>query len=280
MFVGRRWRSRFARSAAALLAASGIGALVAACGTAGDEIPGTGAPVLLVSAPASLADAIGAVADAFERETGGRILLNAAGSHVLAAQILEGAPVDVFISADVRQMDRVLAAGRIDAASRVNLLSNQLVGVVPVDRKGSVTGPEALARDTVRRIAVGDPEAVPAGVYARRYLDSIGLWEAVADKVAPAGSVRAALRAVESGGVDAGIVYRTDALTSTGVAVAFEVPRADGPSIVYPAALAAGTPNPDAARRFLDFLRGDVAGRLFEAAGFVLLQPAAGNQPS
>ena len=280
MLTGRRWRSSFARPAAALLAAFGVGALAAACGATGDEIPGTGAPVLLVSAPASLSDAIGAVADAFERETGGRILLNAAGSHVLAAQILEGAPVDVFISADVRQMDRVLAAGWIDAASRVDLLSNRLVGVVPVDRKGSITGPEALARDTVRRIALGDPEAVPAGVYARRYLESIGLWEAVADKVAPAGSVRAALRAVESGAVDAGIVYRTDALTSTGVAVAFEVPRADGPSIVYPAALAAGTPNPNVARRFLDYLRGDVAARLFEAAGFVLLEPAAGSKPS
>ena len=267
------------RPAVALLAALGVGAL-SACGAAGDDIPGTGAPVLLVSAPASLANALGAVADAFERETGGRILLNAAGSHLLAAQILEGAPVDVFISADVRQMDRVLAAGRIDAASRVDLLSNQLVGIVPADRRDSIAAPDDLARDTVRRIALGDPEAVPAGVYARRYLESRGLWQELTEKVAPAGSVRAALRAVESGAVDAGIVYRTDALTSSGVAVAFEVPRADGPAIVYPAALAADTPNPDSARRFLAYLRGDVAARLFEDAGFVLLAPAAGGDPS
>ena len=282
MHIGWRQRSGCARPVAALLAgllaALGAGAL-AACGAAGDEIPGTGAPVLLVSAPASLAEALGAVADAFEQETGGRVLLNTAGSHVLAAQIIEGAPVDVFISADVRQMDRVLAAGRIDAASRVNLLSNQLVGVVPADRRGSVTGPEDLARDTVRRIALGDPEAVPAGVYARRYLESLGLWAGLAGKVAPAGSVRAALRAVESGAVDAGIVYRTDALASSGVALAFEVSRAGGPAIVYPAALAAGTPNPGAARRFLAYLRGAGAARLFEAAGFVLLAPAAGGAP-
>ena len=266
--------------AAALLAATGCGQ--------GTGSPGTGAPVLLVSAPASLSDVIGEVADAFEGETDARILLNVAGSHLLATQMLEGAPVDVLISADVRQMDRVAAAGRIDAATRVDLLSNRLVTVVPADREGSIGGPEDLARDTVRRIALGDPEAVPAGVYARGWLSAAGLWGAVAEKVAPAGSVRAALRAVESGAVDAGIVYHTDALTSTGVAVAFEVPREGAPPIVYPAALAAGTPNPETGRRFLDYLRGDAAARLFEAAGFVLLariahQPsaaAAGGRPS
>ena len=253
--------------AAGLLAGAGCGP-----GGAGS---GSGAPVLLVSAPASLADVIGEVADAFEDETGARILLNVAGSHLLATQLLEGAPVDVIISADVRQLDRVAEAGRIDAATRVDLLSNRLVAVVPADRAGSVSQPQDLARDGVRRIALGDPEAVPAGVYARRWLKAAGLWDAVAQKVAPAGSVRAALRAVESGAVDAGIVYRTDALTSTGVAVAFEAPRADTPPIVYPAALAAGTPHPETGRRFLDYLRGDAAARLFEAAGFVLLQPSA-----
>lgn len=282
MFIAIAGRAGLARPAAALLAAAVVGvlALAAACGTSRDEMPGTGAPVLLVSAPASLSNVIGAVADEFEREDRSRILVNVAGSHLLAAQILEGAPVDVFISADMRQMDRVAAAGRIDVASRVNLLSNQLVGVVPADRRGSLTAPRDLAGSTVERIALGDPEVVPAGVYARRYLASVGLWDAVAGKVAPAGSVRGALRAVESGAVDAGIVYRTDALTSSGVAVAFEVPRADGPPIVYPAALAAGTPNPGAARRFLDYLRSDAAGRVFEAAGFVVPAPSAGNAPS
>ena len=149
----------------------------------------------------------------------------------------------------------------------------------PTARAAS-SGPQDLARDTVRRIALGDPEAVPAGVYARRWLSAAGLWGAVAEKVAPAGSVRAALRAVESGAADAGIVYRTDVLTSAGVALAFEVPRGDAPPIVYPAALAAGTPHQQTGRRFLDYLRGDVAARLFEAAGFVLLQPTAGDRPS
>lgn len=263
-----------------LLAAACAGGLAAACGAPAGGIPGTGSPVLLVSAPASLSEVIGVVADDFERENESRVLLNVAGSHLLATQILEGAPVDVFISADARQMDRVAAAGRIDAASRVNLLSNRLVGIVPSDRSGVLTSPQDLAGGTVRRIALGDPEVVPAGIYARRYLDSVGLWDAVAGKVAPAGSVRGALRAVESGAVDAGIVYRTDAMTSQAVSVAFEVPRADGPSIIYPAALAADTPNPAAARRFLDYLRSAAAGRVFEAAGFVTLAHAGGNAQS
>ena len=282
MCAGRVSCAALIRRTTGLLAAAGIGAaaLAAACGAPADETAGTGAPVLLVSAPASLTNVIGAVADDFEEETGIPILLNVAGSHLLAAQILEGAPVDVFISADTRQMDRVAAAGRIDPASRIDLLSNQLVGIVPSDRRGSLTAPADLARDAIERIALGDPEVVPAGVYARRYLEVVGLWDAVAGKVAPAVSVRGALRAVEAGAVDAGIVYRTDALTSARVAVAFEVPPAAGPPIVYPAALAADTPSPAAARRFLDYLRGDAASRVFEAAGFATPVAEAGHAPS
>ena len=271
-------RLRPARFLAAAVAAGALA--LAACGVSGGNLPGAGTPPLLVSVPASLADVMDTVAGAFERESDSRVLLNVAGSHLLATQILEGAPVDVFVSADARQMDRVLAAGGIDRSSRVNLLSNQLVAVVPADRLGSVTLPQDLAGDTVEQIALGDPEVVPAGVYARRYLDSRRLWEAVADKVVPTGSVRGALRAVESGAADAGIVYRTDVLTSSGVAVAFEVPRVDGPPIIYPAALTSDTLQPRAARRFLNYLRSPAAAREFEAAGFVVFAPLAGDRPS
>ena len=169
---------------------------------------------ILVSAAASLSEALEAIAAPFETEAGTRVLLNVAGSQMLAAQIIEGAPVDVFISADVLQMQRAIDAGRIDAATRVDLLSNQLVVVVPSDRQGRVAAPEDLADPSIRRIALGDPEAVPAGVYARSYLRSAGIWESVAGKVVPASNVRAALRAVEAGTVDAGVVYRTDVRTS------------------------------------------------------------------
>ncbi len=266
-----------------LIPALALAAALASATACGRAAGGDGSraepPTLLVSAAASLSEAIGAVADRFEHEHGVRILLNAAGSQMLASQILAGAPVDVFISADILQMERAVEAGRIDAARRVDLLSNQLVIVVPSDRAGTVTMPQDLADPSMRRIALGDPEAVPAGVYARRYLESQGLWDALAGRIVPAGSVRAALRAVEAGTVDAGIVYRTDVRTSAGAVIAFAVPLEDGPSIVYPAAVSADAPNPAAATRFLDYLQSDTARRRFDAAGFVGL-PAAGGSVS
>ena len=250
-------------------------AAAAACGTDRED-GGAEAPTLLVSAAASLSEAIGAVADRFEDEHGTRILLNVAGSQILASQIIEGAPADIFISADVLQMDRAVAAGRIDSARRVDLLSNQLVIVVPSDRAGTVAEPRDLLNLSIERIALGDPEAVPAGVYARRYLRSQGLWESVADRIVPASSVRAALRAVEAGTVDAGIVYRTDVRTSAGALIAFAVPLEDGPSIVYPAAVVRDAPNPEGAARFLGYLQGDDARLQLEQAGFMSL-PATGG---
>jgi molybdate transport system substrate-binding protein len=253
-------------------------ALVAAgaCGADGENAGGGEPSTLLVSAAASLSEAIGAVADRFEEVHGIRILLNVAGSQILASQIIEGAPADVFISADVLQMDRAAAAGRIDTTRRVDVLSNQLVIVVPSDRPGTVTGPRSLADQAIRRIAIGDPEAVPAGVYARRYLASQGLWESLEARMVPASSVRAALRAVEAGTVDAGIVYRTDVRTSAGAIVAFAVPLDDSPSIVYPAAVVRDAPNRAGAARFLAYLQSEGARLRFDEAGFIGL-PAAGG---
>ena len=236
-------------------------------------------PALLVSAAASLSEAIGEVAERYEEEQHVRVLLNVAGSQMLASQIIEGAPVDVFISADVLQMERAAAAGRVDPAQRVDLLSNQLVVVVPSDRAGTVAGPRDLAKPSIRRISLGDPEAVPAGVYARRYLESEGLWEPLAPRIVPTGSVRAALRAVEAGTVDAGIVYRTDVASSTGADVAFAVPPEAGPTIVYPAAVIRDAPNPAGAARFLAHLRSDAARRRFDAAGFIGLPQATESEP-
>ena len=251
-------------------------ATVGGCSPAGDGDPHDAEPpTLLVSAAASLSEAIGAVADRFEQEQGVRILLNVAGSQMLAAQIIEGAPVDLFISADVLQMERALAAGRIEVAQRVDLLSNQLVIVVPSDRVGTVTKPSDLVDPSIRRIALGDPEAVPAGVYARRYLQSRGLWDALSERIVPASSVRAALRAVEAGTVEAGIVYRTDLRASAGAVIAFAVPPEAGPVIVYPAAVAVGAPNPGAAARFLDYLQSAAARRHFDTAGFIALPAEA-----
>ena len=222
---------------------------------------------ITVSAAVSLTDAMGAVADAYSR-TGRGVRFNFGASNVLARQIVNGAPVDVFISADEAQMDVVAAAGLLQAGSRVPLLRNQLAVAVPSDRPRTFRSFREIADPAFKRIAIGDPAAVPAGVYAKAYLQKEGLWQAVEARIVPTGSVRAALAAVESGAADAAIVYRTDVRVSPKVTVAWTVPVPDGPRVVYPGAVIRTTTAADEAQRFLDFLRSDVAVRIFERFGF------------
>ena len=229
-------------------------------------------PSITVSAAVSLTDALSEVAK--EYTAGGRrgLRFNFAASNVLARQIVEGAPVDVFISADEAQMNVVAAAGLVQEGSRFDLLGNQLAVVVPSDRPRTFSAIGQLAEPAFRRIAIGDPAAVPAGVYAKQYLEKEGLWTTVQARIVPTASVRAALASVESGAADAAIVYRTDARIALRATVAFVVPLDRGPRIVYPAAIVRGSKNADAAARFLDFLRGAAAGRTFARFGFTTIK--------
>ena len=226
---------------------------------------------VVVSVAASLSDAVGDVANVFEKETGIQVLVNAAGSQILATQIIEEIPVDVFVSADERQMTRTIARGKMDEGSYLQLLSNQLVVVVPSDRLMRISRPDDLIAQSVRRIALGDPEAVPGGVYAREYLDKEGVWDVLKSKVVPTRNVRAALRAVEAGTVDAGVVYRTDARQSVDAVIAFDIPVGRGPRIIYPAAVSTEPPNPENAVQFFSFLQTAEAQQIFEAYGFISL---------
>jgi molybdate transport system substrate-binding protein len=242
-------------------------ALVVAALLLGRGLPAR-ADEVTVFAAASLADVLGEVGRTFEAASGHHVVFNFGGSNDLARQIEAGAPADLFLSADRAQMDRLEKAGLVRADRRVDLLSNQLVVVVPSSSTERLTGPAELAR--LPRIALADPEAVPAGVYARTYLESLGLWPAMRERVVPTLDVRAALAAVESGNVSAGIVYRTDAALSKRVRVAFEVPRASGPRIVYVLAPIGVAPRP-AARALLSELRSARAARVYEKDGFVVL---------
>jgi len=226
---------------------------------------------VVVSVAASLSDVVGDVANVFEKQTGIQVLVNAAGSQILATQIIEEVPVDVFISADERQMIRTIAQGKMDEGSYLQLLSNQLVVVVPSDRLMGISRPDDLIAQSVRRIALGDPEAVPGGVYAQEYLEQEGLWDVLESKVVPTRNVRAALRAVEAGTVDAGVVYRTDARQSVDAVIAFDVPVGRGPRIIYPAAVSTEPPNPESAVQFFRFLQMSNAQQIFEAYGFISL---------
>jgi molybdate transport system substrate-binding protein len=222
-----------------------------------------------VFAAASLADALREIGAGFEARTGDRVVLSVGGSNDLARQIRAGAPAEVFVSASAERMDELERAGLVRAGDRVDLLSNRLAVVVPAGSTTSLASAEDLAG--VRRLALGDPQAVPAGIYARQWLEKRGLWERVRDRVVPTLDVRAALAAVESGNADAGIVYKTDAAISKRVRVALEVPEAEAPRIVYPAALLA-TANGPAPRAFFEHLRSAEARAVFERLGFELLR--------
>lgn len=235
---------------------------------------GQGGPALTpvtVSAAVSLTDALTAVAEAYAR-TGGSVRFNFGASNVLARQIVNGAPVDVFISADEAQMDVVAAAGLLQEGSRVDVLRNQLAVAVPSDRSRTFQSIRDLADPRYKRIAIGDPAAVPAGVYAKQYLEKEGLWASLQDRIVPTGSVRAALSAVESGAADAAIVYRTDVRVALRATVAWVVPADRGPRIVYPAAVVKTTAVAPESKRFVAFLTGETAARIFERFGFALIR--------
>ena len=227
---------------------------------------------VVVSAAVSLSEVLREVAEAYQQATGTHVLLNLAGSDTLATQLIAGAPVDLFVSADQAQMDRVAGQHRILPETRVDLLANQLAIVVPVDRVDRVRTIEDLRLPSVRRIAIGDPDAVPAGVYAREHLASIGLWDDVQAKMVPTRSVRAVVAVVEAGHADAGVVYRTDITGAAGVRMAVAIPVEDGPTIRYPAAVVTGAANEETARHLLRYLQGPEARRVFDQAGFTLLE--------
>lgn len=227
---------------------------------------------ITVSAAVSLTDALSAIATEYANAGRGGVRFNFGASNVLARQIVQGAPVDAFISADEAQMDVVAKAGLIQDGSLIHLLGNQLAVVVPNDRPRTFTSIAQIADPALRRIALGDPAAVPAGIYARQYLEKEGLWAAVAARIVPTATVRGALAAVESGAADAAIVYRTDARGALRATVAWVVPADRGPRIVYPAAIVRGSKNAAEAARFLDFLRGAIAERTFIRFGFTRLK--------
>ena len=222
---------------------------------------------VLVSAAISLTDALVDIEKAYTASGGGPVRFNFAASNVLARQIANGAPADIFISADLVQMRYAERAGAIEPGSARQLLGNTLAVVTPSGR-ASIATARALGDPSIRRIAIGDPAAVPAGLYAKQYFERQGLWRQLQRKLLSLANVRAALAAVENGGADAAIVYESDAAASTRVTLAFVVPPGDGPAIIYPMALVARSKNKAAAARFVTFLQGPQAAAIFKRYRF------------
>lgn len=228
---------------------------------------------ILVFAAVSLTDALEEIGAAYEKAGGDKVLFNLAASNALARQIQEGAPADLFFSADEARMDQLEKRGLVLQGTRQSLLSNTLVIVVPAESTLKIASPQDLATSKVRTLALAEPQSVPAGIYAKEYLKSKKLWNGVIDKVIPTESVRAALAAVESGNIDAGIVYKTDAGISKKVRIVYEVPQAEGPKISYPFAVMARSQKQEAARKFLAYLESQAALDIFRRYGFLISSP-------
>jgi len=229
---------------------------------------------LRVAAAASLADSLKEIHENFTKATNVKVELNLGASSALARQIEAGAPTDVFISADLAKMKDLAGKGLVQSDTQEDQLSNSLVIVTSSDSTLNITSTKDLTGSNVSKIVTGDPKAVPVGVYAKEYLEKAGLWESLQSKVIAAENVRAALAAVESGNVEVGIVYKTDAAISRKVKIAYEIPQAEGPKITYPMAALKDSAQLDVAKKYLDFLDLPESKAIFEKFGFVVLPEA------
>jgi molybdate transport system substrate-binding protein len=252
-------------------------ALAGACSAAvlGLATTSVAAPTpLLISAAVSLSEPLQALAAPFAAQR--RVPLprfNLASSGVLQQQIQNGAPVDVFISAGRRQMEALEQRGLLLTGTRRDLAGNQLVLVVPARSPRRPLSFAGLGSRTVERIAIGD-STVPAGDYARQVLAHYRLTEAVEEKLVPLASVRAVAQAVAAGNVDAGIIYRSDALSVANLRVTDAAPEASHAPIRYSGAVVRSSRQPALARAYLDFLSSPAAQPLLRRLGFTPL-PAA-----
>jgi molybdate transport system substrate-binding protein len=226
------------------------------------------APTITVFAAASLTDTMKAVADAYQAKTGIKVTLSFGGSNTLAQQIDQGAAADIFMSADPQWMDFLAKNNRIATDTRLNLLGNRLVLIGGSGSKPVVIAPHFDLAGALggERLAMADPSAVPAGIYGKAALTSLGVWDSVADKIASADNVRSAMQFVSRGEAPYGIVYETDSKVDPGVHIVAAFPENSHPPIIYPVALTK-TASP-AAKDLLSYLSGPDAKAIFEKAGF------------
>lgn len=225
-------------------------------------------PVVL--AAASLQESLAEAANVWAARGHAKPVLSFAASSALARQVIAGAPADLFLSADEEWMDAVAKAGLLRAGTRATLLGNRLVLIAPVSSKIRLTPARgfALAKALgTGRLALADPDAVPAGKYAKAALAHLGVWAGVAAKVAPAENVRAAMALVERGAAPLGIVYATDARASKAVRVVGILPASSHPPIRYPVALLKASRHRDAAG-FRAFLLSKQGRAIFARHGF------------
>ena len=222
---------------------------------------------LNVSAAASLKDALEKINENYKAQTGNTITLNLAASGTLVKQIEEGAPTDLFISASKKKMTELVEKGLVEESSVSNLLANDLVMVVPKDNTAKIEKVEDIEK-VDGKIAVGEPETVPAGQYAKDSLTALGLWDKIQDKIVFAKDVRETLSYVEKGEVVAGFVYASDAVVSKESKVAQIIDESTHKPIVYPIAVIKASKNMEEIKKYEEFLKSEESMKIFEEFGF------------
>ncbi|MFP7299977.1 molybdate ABC transporter substrate-binding protein [Neobacillus niacini] len=227
---------------------------------------------LTISAAASLNESLIEIKETFEKENKKiKILYNTGGSGALKQQILQGAPVDLFLSASHDHFNELIQAGLIDEQKQIELLGNQLVLITNKENPAPLNGFSDLTNNKIKKIAIGIPESVPAGKYAKQTLQNAGIWEQIQPQVIQTKDVRQVLTYVETGNVDAGIVYMTDVKVSDKVNVTAVADAKSHDSIIYPAGIIKSTLNKKEAEIFLDYLQSNTAKETFEKFGFIVL---------
>jgi molybdate transport system substrate-binding protein len=242
-------------------------------------VPAAAQEKVTVFAAASLKNALDAASGVYRETTGTEAVVSYASSPALAKQIEEGAPADVFFSADLDWMNYLAERKLVPAGSEVRLLGNEIVLIAPAD--SSVAAAIAPGFDLSGllgdgKLAMADVKAVPAGKYGKAALESLGVWASVESRIAQAENVRAALKLVATGEAPLGIVYRTDALAEPSVKIVGAFPSSSHPPIIYPVSVTTQAASPGAAG-FVTFLQTSKAREIFEGQGFTVLTPPAAN---
>lgn len=228
---------------------------------------------LIVSAAASMKDAMLEIQELYQKVNPNiTVTMNFGSSGSLQQQIEQGAPVDVFVSASIGKMNSLREKSLILEDTYTELLENKIVLIVPKGNEAEIVGFDDITTDKIGKLAIGEPESVPAGKYAKETLTNLGLWDGLGDKALLGKDVRAVLAWIETENADAGIVYATDAQVSDQVEVVAVAPEESHSPVIYPAAVVKDTKQEEAAKTFLEFLKSDEGKEVFESFGFSFLQ--------
>jgi molybdate transport system substrate-binding protein len=235
-------------------------------------VSAAGKTLIQVSAAISLKDALNALKEDYSsKEPSVELQYNLGSSGMLQKQIEEGAPVDLFLSAGKRQMDALAEKGLIEAATRADLLGNEMVLIVAEEKKNSIKSFDDLIAKA-QSFSIGMPEMVPAGKYGKETLVSLKLWDKLDKRIVYAKNVRQVLSYVDSGNVDAGLVYRSDTVALRSAVVAAVAPKGSHAPIVYPMAIVKSAKHPEAAMKFMEYLKSPEAAKVFAKYQFIPLK--------